>query len=130
MGGNNKVIDGTVVKGLGEGAYFMSMGHYKKEIKDKLGFDAYPGTLNVKVSKKQTNLLKEINSIKIKGYTKNNKKFGGVSCYKAKINNINGSVIIPDINKHKKNIIEFISTFHIKSKLNLRNGDKIRVELI
>ena len=47
------VLKGTIIKGLGEGAYFMSMGHYKKEIKKKLGFDAYPGTLNIKIKKNQ-----------------------------------------------------------------------------
>ena len=54
MSGNSKIIDGTVVTGLGEGAFFMSMDHYKKEIKNKLGFDAYPGTLNIKISKNRS----------------------------------------------------------------------------
>ena len=130
MGLTSKVIDGTIVKGLGEGAFFMSMEHYKKEIKNKLGFDAYPGTLNIRINKNQSNTLKENNPIKINGFENKGKKFGGVKCFKAKIKNADGAIIIPDLNKHKKNIIEFISTFHIKSKLNLRNGDKIRVELI
>ena len=53
MGGNNKVLSGIVVKGLGEGSFFMSMGHYKKEIKKKLGFNAYEGTLNIKINNKK-----------------------------------------------------------------------------
>ena len=130
MGGNSTVIDGTVVKGLGEGAFFMSMEHYKKEIKNKLGFDAYPGTLNIKINKNQSNTLKENNPIKINGFENEEKKFGGVRCYKAKIENVEGAIIIPDINKHKKNIIEFISKKHIKSELNVKNGDKIKIELI
>ena len=128
MGGNSKVIDGTIVEGLGEGSYFMSMDHYKKEIKDKLGFDAYPGTLNIKVDKNQLNILN--NSIKIDGFENEGKKFGGANCYRAKIKDINGSIIIPDINKHKEDIIEFISPNRVKSELNLRIGDKITIELI
>jgi len=128
MGGNSKVIDGTIVEGLGEGSFFMSMEHYKKEIKDKLGFDAYPGTLNIRINKNQLNILN--NSIKINGFENEGKKFGGVRCFKAKIEDVEGAIIIPDINKHKKNIIEFISKKHIKSELNVKNGDKIRIELI
>ena len=124
-----KIIDGIVVKGFGEGAFFMSMGHYKKEIKNKLGFNTYPGTLNLKVGKKQEDLLKNIKPIKIKGFKAGNKTFGGANCYKAKIKNINGAIIVPVINKHK-DIIEFISPFHIKSKLKIKDGDKIKVELL
>lgn len=130
MGGNSKIIDGTVVTGLGEGSYFMSMNHYKKEIKDKLGFDAYPGTLNIKINNKKSDLFKNFNQIRINGFENKGKKFGGVKCFKAKIKNVEGAIIIPEINKHKKDIIEFISPNHVKSKLNLRNGDKITIELI
>jgi len=128
MGGNSKIIDGTVVKGLGEGAFFMSMEHYKKEIKNKLGFDAYPGTLNIRINKDQLKILN--NPMKIDGFENEGKKFGGASCYKAKIKNVVGSIIIPDINKHKEDIIEFISNKHIKSELNVKNGDKVTIELI
>ena len=129
MAGKKIILDGTIVRGLGEGTYFMSMQHYQKEIKKKLGFDSYPGTLNLKVSKNQINLLKKIKPIKIEGFKRNNKSFGGVNCYKAKIKNINGSVIVPDLTKHK-DVIEFIAPVHIKSELKIKDGDKIKVDLI
>ncbi len=122
-------IKGTIVRGLGEGAYFMSMQHYQKEIKSKLGFKAYPGTLNIKVTKRQTDSLKKLNPIKIEEFKSGNKTFGGINCYMAKIKNINGSIIVPDLTKHK-NIIEFIAPVHLKSELKIKDGDKIKVELI
>ena len=90
-------MEGIITSGSGEGALFMSMEHYKKEIKNKLGFGAYPGTLNLKVNKEQIELFKKFNPIRIDGYEKDNKTFYGANCYKARINNINGSIIIPDI---------------------------------
>ena len=123
-------IAGIVISGLGEGAYFMSMSHYKKEIKEKLGFDAYPGTLNIKIDKEQKSKLKIINPIKLIGFKENNKTFGGVSCYKAKIGNIDGAIIIPDINKHKEDIIEFIAPVNVKSDLNIKDGDEVKIQLI
>ena len=129
MGGKNNAVYGTVSIGLGEGAYFMSMPHYKNEIKKKLGFEAYPGTLNLKVSRTRLNLLKKTNPIKIDGIKKNNMVFGGADCYRAKIKNINGSIIIPHLTKHK-HVIEFIAPVHLKSELKLKHRDKIKIELL
>lgn len=123
-----KNIDGLIVRGLREGAYFMSMQHYQKEIKKKLGFSAYPGTLNIKVSKKQKTSLDDSGKILIEGFIKGDKTFGGIDCYKATIKNINGAVIIPHMTKHR-DIIEFIAPVHLKSSLKLKDGDKIKVEL-
>ena len=124
-----KVVSGIVVHGLGEGTYFMSMQHYRKEIKNKLGFRAYPGTLNLKISKKLIDLLKNKKHIKISGFKSGNKAFGGASCYRANIKNINGSIIVPDLTKHK-GVVEFIAPVHVKSELKIKDGDKIKVELL
>lgn len=130
MGSNNTIINGVIIRGYGEGAFFMSMQHYKKEIKKRLGFDAYPGTLNLKVGKRQAVLLRKMPPIKIGGFKTGNKTFGGADCYRAKIENIDGSVIVPQLTKHKKNIVEFIAPVHLKSELKIKEGDKIKIELI
>lgn len=124
------VLSGVLARGLGEGTFFLSMSHYKKEIRKKLGFNAYPGTMNLKIGKKQTDFLKDVVPIKIKGFKKGNKILGGANCYRAKIKNIYGSIIVPELTKHKKNIIEFIAPVHLKSELQLKDGDKIKIELI
>ena len=130
MGDGKAIISGTVTAGLGEGAHFMSMGHYKKEIKTKLGFVAYQGTLNIKIGKSQPNLLKSRNKIKISGFEKDGKKFGSASCWKAKIQGITGAIIMPEINKHRGNIIEFIAPVKIKPKLKINDVEKREIELL
>ena len=124
-----KSVKGVIIKGLGEGAYFMSMLHYRNEIKKKLGFDAFPGTLNVKIKENRYSLLKNLKTIKISGYTSDNKIFGGASCYKAKIKNINGAIILPDVNKNPENIVEFIAPVNLKSELKLKDKDKVEIYL-
>ena len=42
-------FEGIVVSGMGEGAYYMALEGYRKQFKEKLGFEPYPGTLNVKL---------------------------------------------------------------------------------
>ena len=128
MGGNT-IINGYIVGGLGEGTYFMSMQHYRNEIKKKFGFNAYPGTLNLKITKKQFNSLKKKLPIKIEGYKSNNKVFGAVICRKAKIKNINAALIMPKLTKHK-DIVEIVAPVHLKSELRLKYGNKLRIELL
>ena len=74
------VIDCIIVRGLGEGTYFMSMQHYQKEIKKRLGFKAYPGTLNLKIDAKKVSLLNNFKQIKINGFKQKNKTYGGADC--------------------------------------------------
>ena len=124
------ILNSAIVRGLGEGTFFMSMNHYQNEIKEKLGFNAYPGTLNLKINRKQADFLKTIIPIKINGFKLGNKTYGGVSCYKAKIKNIDGAIIVPDLTKHKKNVIEFIAPVHLKSELKIKEGDKVTIKLV
>ncbi len=125
-----KTIKGIIVSGLGEGAVFMSMQHYRQEIKKKLGFDPYPGTLNLKINNNRKNLLKDLNMVKIIGFALNDKNFGGASCVKAKIRNVDGAIIVPEINKNPEDILELIAPVHIKSALELNNNDEVEIEFL
>ena len=44
------VFEGTVVSGLFEGAYYISREGYRGQIREKVGFDPFPGTLNVRIN--------------------------------------------------------------------------------
>jgi riboflavin kinase, archaea type len=122
-------IKGVVSKGMGEGAYFMSMPHYKKELSKALGFESYPGTLNVKTGQEWKNVLALKKEIVVEGFEKDGKKFGGVSCYLAGILDISGAIIMPHFNKHKGNIVEFISKDHVKTKMDIKDGDEVEIWL-
>ena len=46
-------LKGTIVSGMGEGAYYMSLRGYTKQFKKKIGYVPFPGTLNVRLEKKE-----------------------------------------------------------------------------
>src|SRR5919112_2498767 len=48
-GGKRVIIKGKIVTGMGEGSYYMSKKGYKDQFSEKLGYEPYPGTLNVKL---------------------------------------------------------------------------------
>ena len=125
----DNAVKGVVASGMGEGAFFMSMPHYKNEIMKKLGFAAYPGTLNIKINPKHFDVLKKLNPIAITGFVSGAKKFGATKCYVSKIKNIQGAVIVPDLTKHGNDIMEFIAPVHVKTKLKIKDGDEVSIEL-
>ena len=124
----NNSVKGIIVRGMGEGAFFMSMPHYKTEFKKKLGFDTYPGTLNVKINPKNFQIFKKLKSIEIEGFVSGAKKFGGAKCYTSKIKSLKGAVIVPDLTKHGNDIMEFIANVHVKTELKIGDGDEVEIE--
>jgi len=126
---NRIYISGKVVSGIGEGRYYTEQKNYFKQFQEKLKFKPYPGTLNIEIKhieKNKIRLLKKFDAIIIDEFKSNNRTFGSVKCFNAKINNIKGAIVIP-IRSHYSNILEFISPYFLRKKLNLKDGDKINI---
>lgn len=122
-------ICGTITTGLGKGAYFLSQEFYASKFDENCGFRPFPGTLNIIIPKKY---LKEINSIKssCKNIIKPDEGFGGVRYIKAILNNdITGAIVFPDKTTHEENYLEFISKEKLRDKLDLKDGDKVTIEI-
>lgn len=122
-------LEGTVVSGLGKGAVFIAIDYYKSQIREKLGFTPYHGTLNIAANKNSIVLLKSSAPIRIESFKKGGKNYGGADCYKIKIKGIDGAIIVPDLTGHE-DIIEIIAPVNLKSALKIKDGDKIKVELM
>ena len=56
-------IKGTLVSGMGEGAYYMSLKGYTKTIQIKNWLCSFPGTLNVKIDKKIHQNVKQFETL-------------------------------------------------------------------
>ncbi len=123
-------LTGTIVAGLGEGRYYLSIRGYTKQFETKLGFIPYPGTLNVKLDQESASARKRLEArepIYITSFRSNNRTFGGIKCYRATISGIEGAVIIPDRSHYRSDIIETIAPVSIKETLHRDNADSITV---
>lgn len=121
---------GTIVTGLGKGAYFISQDFYKKELIKNCGFEPYPGTLNIIIPDKY---LEKINKIKndCTNIIKSNGEFGAVNYVSAILNEyVKGAIVFPVKTEHEENYIEFIAPCNLKEKLNLKDGDIVDLEII
>ena len=129
-------FEGHIITGMGEGAYYMSLNGYKKQFKEKLGYEPYPGTLNIKLNsmlfvEAKKEMLK-YPSINIEGFSDQSRTFGWVKCYPASINdskNINSSILILERTHYDDSIIELIAPFSIKEQFSLKNGDYVKLKV-
>ncbi len=127
-------IQGAVIKGLGDGAYYMSLNGYKKQIERKLGFTPYPGTLNLRVTGKMdlenNEKLHATQGIKIDGFNHEGRFLGGAKCFKAKINGkVEGAAIIPDRTHHDYNTLEVIAPVFLRRALKLKDNSTVKITL-
>ncbi len=122
-------LKGVVTSGMGEGRYYLSIRGYREQFKRKLGFNPYNGTLNLKIIEpNKIGILKESDGAKIDGFQDGERTFGAGKCFPAKIRNTNCAVIIPE-RSHYSDIIEVISTYYLREKLKIRDGDEVEVEV-
>ena len=129
-------FEGTVVSGMGEGAYYMSLEGYRKQFKDKLGFEPYPGTLNVKlIDQIFMNARREIGrypSVFINGFSDNLRTYGWVKCYKANINKgavNNAAALVLERTHYDDSMLEIIAPICLKEAIGIQNGDRISIKV-
>jgi len=122
-------IEGILFTGLGEGSYYISREGYVSRIRQILGFVPFPGTLNLRVSEGYeiyVPILNSINGFEVQPFEQEGRKFGGVKILKARLREENVGIVIPE-RTHYENVLEIISTEHLRAKYGLKDGDKIKV---
>ena len=128
------MLRGEVVSGLGEGRYYIALPGYNTQITEKLGFQPFPGTLNIKLaathSKQNMHQLLQIPAIILEPFSANGRTYGYVDCYKVTINNqVEGAIVRSERTHHSKDIIEIISPFNLRTHLVIEDGSIITIRL-
>jgi riboflavin kinase len=125
---------GEVVSGLGEGSYYVTLPGYHHQFKEVLGFEPYPGTLNLKLRKgediKARHMLQEAGGMDIDGFQNGARTFGPVRAYRANIGGIEGAFIIPKRTHHGIDTIELIAPVKIRDRLKLEDGSILTVKIM
>jgi len=125
---------GTIISGMGEGAYYMSMKGYTRQFKTKLGYVPFPGTLNVKLKDKEfieaKRSLDVFPATIVNGFSDGKRTYGWVKCYPARVNNIaDAALILLERTHHDDSIVELISKESIKKITRLSTGSQISIRV-
>jgi len=123
-------IKGKVFSGKGEGAKFIKLSWVRKQIKEKLGFTPYSGTLNIKLAEdgiKHKKLLKKAKSIEISPVM----GFCRGRCFKAYLmDNLECAIVVPEVENYPEDILEIVASINLRKKLQLRDGNIIEVKIL
>ncbi len=128
-------LEGVVFTGLGEGAYYVTREYYRKQFLEKLGFDPYPGTLNLRLTTdydfKTCSELENYPAIEIEGFKSEDRTFGCVKCYPAIIENTVKGALISALRRHyDASVVEVIAPVFLRKRLKLKDGHKVKVEVL
>jgi riboflavin kinase len=128
-------LEGTVFTGLGEGAYYISKEQYRKQFIEKLGFDPFPGTLNLRLTTdydiKTRNELEAYPGIEVAGFTSEDRTFGPVKCHPIIIDNkVKGALVSAMRSHYDASVLEIIAPVPLRRHLKLRDGHKVKVEVL
>lgn len=126
-------IEGTVTSGFGRGREFITLGGYTRQFRERLGYEPYPGTLNLEVAQSEGHNLRRIDPIYIDSWEEGESSFGAVYCYPASTpsyeTNPHLHVITPKRTDHDESTIELISDVNLRSTFDLSDGDRLEIRL-
>ena len=127
----------------------MSQKHYQSQFKVVLGVGAWPGTLNVDVSRESEGDFSQLRVIsgldegkitesavprRIEGFERDGEAFGGATAFCGRIRVSDGdwedcAILIPDLTRHTSTA-EVISGAFLRESLPCSDGDIVEIELI
>jgi riboflavin kinase, archaea type len=127
-------VEGEVFDGLGEAAYYVSQSGYKKQFISKLGFEPFPGTLNIRlrssVDRKVRQDLASERSIHIEGFQDGKRTFGGAECFNSLINGKTScAVLVIERTSYDDSVLEIIAPANLRKSLHLKAGSKVKVKI-
>ena len=127
-------LEGTLISGMGEGAYYMGLKGYSKQFKSKIGYVPFPGTFNVRLDQKihqeSIKQFETLDGIKINSFSDGKRTYGWVKCFSAKLNNtINCQLIILERTHHDDSVIELISKVCLRKNNKFKDGSKVSIKI-
>lgn len=125
-------LEGYVARGLGEGAFYVSLEGYKRQIEEKLGFAPYPGTLNIVLapdSLPYRRYLDSLPGIVLEGFSNGLRTYGRVKAFRCRIADIEGAVLIIERTHHGPEVVEVVAPVKLRDALSLEDGDPVSVEV-
>lgn len=113
----------TLVSGLGQGSFFVSLEGYRRQFAGKLGFVPFPGTLNLRLEEP----FPEEHPLIIEGFSEAGRTFGQCRCYRIQLSGIQAAVIRPEKSRYPGELIEVIAPVNLRRALGLEDGDSVEV---
>ena len=129
-------LTGAVTGGMGEGRHYITLSGYQSQFRDRLGYEPYPGTLNLELtdeSVRRRSAVDSLSPIPIDGWENDERTYGPAVCYPASVTITDGDtyegahVIEPKRTHHDADQLELIAPDRLRDTLELADGDHLTV---
>ena len=112
----------------------MSLEGYKTQFMERLGYQPYPGTLNVKLSEQLLTNWRQRHDrsshIYIDGFNDGSRTYGWVKCYPADINDgaiADSDILVLERTHYDNSLLEVMAKAFVSKRLfGYSNGDRVR----
>ncbi|UWG49454.1 CTP-dependent Riboflavin kinase [Halalkaliarchaeum sp. AArc-CO] len=143
-GRRSLTLRGQVISGMGEGRHYISLPGYMEQFRERLGYEPFPGTLNVELDEESARSragLRSIDGVAIDGWEDEERTFGPATCYPASVRRSNegrtdgarsvdlAHVIVPERTHHDEENLELIAPDKLRTELDLEDGNRVTVEI-
>jgi riboflavin kinase len=124
----NLFFCGKLYSGKGEGKKFVALPWVEGQIREKLGFAPYAGTLNIRLNpdalkpKKFLAKAKRLEIIPEKGFCKG-------YLIKAKISGLDCGIIVPLVPDYPADVLEVVAAVFLRQQLRLVDGSEVAINV-
>ena len=130
-------LDGVITSGMGEGRHYISLSGYMAQFEERLGYEPFPGTLNVDLdeeSVRSRSAVSSLSGIPIDGWEDEERTFGPATCYAATVEYGGDAaetahIIVPERTHHDETQLEVIAPVRLRDALGLEDGDVVTVSV-
>jgi riboflavin kinase len=128
-------LRGTVTTGMGEGRHYISLPGYMRQFESRLGYEPFPGTLNVALDEASVRARGEMASfdaVPIDGWEDEDRTFGPATCYAATVERGDerfspAHAIVPERTHHDEDRLEVIAPVRLRDALGLADDEEVTV---
>ena len=131
------VLRGHVTGGMGEGRHYITLSGYAEQFVARLGYEPFPGTLNLELdaeSVRRRGEIAGIDAVPIDAWEDEDRTYGAAACYAVTLvadgnRYADAHAIVPDRTHHDDDKLEVIAPDELRTELDLTDGDRIEVRV-
>lgn len=123
-------FEGRVCSGLGEGARFVALDWVGREFRRQLGFDAWPGTLNLRMAGEAWQRWRRGLATRAGIVIAPPPGFCAARCFVVKLDGrVRAAAVFPEVSAYPDDKLELVAPLELRAALALRDGDRVRVRV-
>jgi riboflavin kinase len=123
-----------VFSGLGRGAYYVAHPVFKPRFVRLLGYEPFPGTLNLRLTSpaeiEARRLLGGKEGDSIPATKLDGQEFSSAKCFPGRMGGIEVVLTIPQITAYDKTVVEIMARVSLREALHLEDGQVVELAVL